>query len=234
MFIDKIGEIFSSTDPRCVSCIGNSSDILDFLLPYLRQKLDYDDEHPDVIMIEPEHNSIKIDQIRNLLERLSIKPFYGTYYVIIPNAELLTANCYNALLKTLEESKNVWFFLLFINYDSMPPTIKSRSWHIKLSSEEDSNYLLLLDDIKNLSMNNIFSIADFWLEKVTITTLWLDMLWLAIAKLKKEKYLSSSLDNLTSLEDYSDYLLELKNNSIKQNLNLKRCIDQTLLRLLHI
>ena len=59
---------------------------------------------PDLISIEPEDQSIKIDQIRELNRNLGFKPVSGKYRVgIIHNAETMTEEAANSFLKTLEE-----------------------------------------------------------------------------------------------------------------------------------
>lgn len=60
--------------------------------------------HPDVINIAPEKASLGIDRIRALLAILSMKPFNARHrVVIIDQAQSLTAEAGNALLKALEE-----------------------------------------------------------------------------------------------------------------------------------
>lgn len=61
------------------------------------------DNKPDLHVLETE-KSISINQIRELQELLSLKPYSGKYKIaIIPEAHLMTVQAQNALLKTLEE-----------------------------------------------------------------------------------------------------------------------------------
>ena len=56
------------------------------------------------IGVKKGENSIKIDQIRDMIGDMSIKP-YGDYKIfIIDDADKMTIQAQNALLKTLEES----------------------------------------------------------------------------------------------------------------------------------
>ena len=59
---------------------------------------------PDLSIIEPDGQNIKIDQIRELNRSLNFKPVVGDYRVtVIHRAELMTEEAANSFLKTLEE-----------------------------------------------------------------------------------------------------------------------------------
>ena len=59
---------------------------------------------PDFVSIKPQGQNIKIHQIRDLNHDLSFAPVSGSYRVIVLHqAETMTAEAANALLKTLEE-----------------------------------------------------------------------------------------------------------------------------------
>ncbi len=76
------------------------------------RKLDHCN-HPDLHFIEPEGNSIKIEQIRILQRELNFKPLEAPYKIgLIDHAELLTSGAANALLKTLEEPPGATLLIL--------------------------------------------------------------------------------------------------------------------------
>jgi DNA polymerase III subunit delta' len=85
--------------------------------------------HPDVLVIEPgENGSIKIEQIREVVDRAAYRPFEGRRrVVIIDQADALVAAAQNGLLKTLEEppSRSV-FVLITARPDVLLPTVRSR------------------------------------------------------------------------------------------------------------
>jgi DNA polymerase-3 subunit delta' len=59
---------------------------------------------PDLIIIEPDGQNIKIEQIRELNRRLNYRPVAGSYRVtIIKQAEEMNEEAANSFLKTLEE-----------------------------------------------------------------------------------------------------------------------------------
>jgi DNA polymerase-3 subunit delta' len=85
--------------------------------------------HPDVIVIAPgDSGSIKIEAIRDVVDRAGYRPFEGRRrVVIIDDAEALVPPAQNALLKTLEEMPPASIFLLVSSMpDALLPTVRSR------------------------------------------------------------------------------------------------------------
>ncbi len=91
--------------------------------------------HPDIIHVTHEKpNSIGIEDIRTqLIDDVEIKPYCSSYKIyIVPEAEKLTLQAQNALLKTIEEPPVYAVILLLTsNMDALLPTITSRC--VKLS-----------------------------------------------------------------------------------------------------
>lgn len=85
---------------------------------------------PDLILIEPELESkeIKIDQIRDLIWKLSLKPYSAPLKVaIIDQAQTMNQESQNCFLKTLEEPKKDTLLILIAEYPkSLLSTILSR------------------------------------------------------------------------------------------------------------
>ena len=99
--------------------------------------------HPDIITITHEKpNSIGIEDIRiQLIDDVSIKPYTGPYKIYILNeAEKLTLQAQNALLKTIEEPPAYAVILLLTsNADSLLPTISSRCVTLNLRPVKESD-----------------------------------------------------------------------------------------------
>lgn len=97
--------------------------------------------HPDIITITHEKpNSIGIEDIRiQLIDDVSIKPYTGPYKIYILNeAEKLTLQAQNALLKTIEEPPAYAVILLLTeNAEILLPTIRSRCVMLKLRNIKD-------------------------------------------------------------------------------------------------
>ncbi len=95
-----ISHAYLLTGPRGV---GKTS--IARILAYEINGLPYDDEgtHLDIIEIDAASNR-RIDEIRELNERIHIAPTSAKYKVyIIDEVHMLTKEAFNALLKTLEE-----------------------------------------------------------------------------------------------------------------------------------
>jgi DNA polymerase-3 subunit delta' len=85
--------------------------------------------HPDVLLVEPgESGSIKIDQIRDIVDRSAFRPFEGRRrVVVVDGADSMVAAAQNALLKTLEEpTPSSVFVLVTARPDVLLPTVRSR------------------------------------------------------------------------------------------------------------
>ena len=105
--------------------------------------------HPDCIYVTHEKpGSIGVDDIRRQInDTIAIRPYSSPYKVyIVDEAEKMTVQAQNALLKTIEEPPSyAVIFLLTTNQDVFLPTILSRCVQIKLKPLKDSQvkeYLL--------------------------------------------------------------------------------------------
>ena len=105
--------------------------------------------HPDIIMVNHEKpGTISIDEIREqVIHDVAIKPYSSPHKVyIIPDAEMMTVQAQNALLKTIEEPPEyAVIMLLTSNVDALLPTIQSRCVTINtkpISKEEIAGYLV--------------------------------------------------------------------------------------------
>ena len=85
--------------------------------------------HPDVIVVEPgESGKIKIEQIRDVIDRSNYRPFEGRRRaVIVDDADAMNEDAQNALLKTLEEPPSATVIILVSpKPDALLPTVRSR------------------------------------------------------------------------------------------------------------
>ena len=99
---DGIGKTQTAlTMAKALNCSSQVDDSCDMCRTC--RKID-NGNHPDITVLEPEGTYIKISQIRELQRSLQYKPYEERKRVcIIPDAEKLTLEAKNALLKTLEE-----------------------------------------------------------------------------------------------------------------------------------
>jgi DNA polymerase III subunit delta' len=84
--------------------------------------------HPDLTFIEPEGKSVKKHQITELIKAFSYKGVESTRkFFIVDNADLMTAQAANSLLKFIEEPEGITVSVLITsNIQSMLDTIISR------------------------------------------------------------------------------------------------------------
>ena len=86
--------------------------------------------HPDVRQVVPEGLSIRVDEMRNLVQLAARRPATAPYQIlVITDADRLTEGAANALLKAVEEPPERTVFLLCApsdHQDDVPITIRSR------------------------------------------------------------------------------------------------------------
>ncbi len=99
--------------------------------------------HPDLIIVEPEGASIKISTVRNLQKKLGYKKYEAKYkVVIIVEANKMTPEASNCLLKVLEEPLDSTVFLLLAeNRQNLISTIISRCQNVYLGLQENFNQM---------------------------------------------------------------------------------------------
>ncbi|MBU2508488.1 MAG: hypothetical protein KJ799_17465 [Bacteroidetes bacterium] len=110
-------------------------------------------------------NNIKISSIRDIKKFLSLNYDDIKYrLVVIDDAHLMNDEAQNALLKSLEEPPaGVVFILCTDNENLLLPTIKSRSWRIPFSPQDDSTLTEILTtyfSLKNDSAKKISLFSD--------------------------------------------------------------------------
>lgn len=125
-----MAEIFA----RAVLCEGEKAPC--DLCPSCKKCLN--GSHPDVHFVAPEKNTIKVDQIRELTEQLSLASYEGGKKIaVIERADSMNESAQNALLKTLENpTGDTLFFLLTDAPGVLLPTIVSRCLQVRFNCLE--------------------------------------------------------------------------------------------------
>jgi DNA polymerase III subunit delta' len=84
--------------------------------------------HPDLAVVEPATAVIKIDQVRDAVREIQMPPFEAPARAfVIDDADVMTEQAQNALLKSLEEPKATsHVFLITASPQALLPTIRSR------------------------------------------------------------------------------------------------------------
>jgi hypothetical protein len=130
--------------------------------------------HTDFCFIHPDSNSssIKIDQIRELIEWASGTPQIADKQVaIISPAHLLNIQAANALLKTLEESSpNALFILVSDRPSFIPATIRSRCYWIRCRKKET---IMLDSALKIRIAADLQALDENKTDPVTLASQWI-------------------------------------------------------------
>lgn len=162
------------------------------------------ENHPDLTLLHPESKNgvYSIEQMRSLLQMISLPPFEAKVKVfIIYEADKLSAICSNALLKTLEEaSSDTYFILLTDEIEKLLVTVTSRCHKIPffpiptdlLISFLQKNTTLTEEEVTNLAHRSQGSIA-----RAT---------WLQEAKSEKLEQFLQELFGLSLPQDYSLFI----------------------------
>ncbi len=194
-----------------------------------------DDNHPDFFEINKESTeSIKIEEIRDIQLKIIEKPITSHKKVyLINNAEKMTVEAQNCLLKTLEEPPEfVTIILVSNNENTILTTIKSRCTKVAFTeenakelSDEEKQKFKELEKIfgnveKYLSIDLLNKIDLLYKDKDNIFD-YLDFINQILIKKAKEN---------TKYLEYIDYVEETK-NKLKQNSNYDMCIDNLILKI---
>lgn len=120
----------------------------------------------DIVELRKDEKSIKITQVREIKKKLKLTTSSSINILIIYEAQDLTTEAANSLLKIIEEPPKKLVIVIFTdNYSKMLPTIKSRCKKIIIRSQleiiEDNRYIKLLKSIlKSKSISERFLLAD--------------------------------------------------------------------------
>jgi len=92
--------------------------------------------HPDLVLVEPDGATIKIDRVRDVAREIGGRPFEARARAfVIDEAHLLTEQAANALLKSLEEPCPTSHVLLVSPApQALLPTIRSRCQTLRVGS----------------------------------------------------------------------------------------------------
>lgn len=135
--------------------------------------IDIDKTSPDIFIISPQNGTsthISIDQIRTLKKSIFQKPFVGKFkFILITQADALTTQAQNSLLKILEEPPAHAIIVLEAkNKAAILPTIRSRviTQVVKKETKENLKSILLKEPDTIKLLENVTSVEDpiLWLD----------------------------------------------------------------------
>jgi len=168
MFIgkDSVGKmLFAKEFAKAILCTNSIK-----LCNNCKSCIEFDtSNNPDFTIIEPDGNTVKIDQIRELVKKVYEKPIVSNKKVyIINDSNLMTKEAQNSLLKTLEEPPEyVTIILIASNENLFLPTIKSRCTKIIFNKLSDNEFKEILEKEYNYAnvTDLVLKIADGSVKK---------------------------------------------------------------------
>jgi DNA polymerase-3 subunit delta' len=120
---------------KALNCLGDSAETGEACDRCLSCRKVDDGLHPDVLLLEPENYTLKVEQVRQMQRDLAYRPYEGRRRVcIITAADRMAPNMSNTLLKTLEEPPlHTVIILLANNPRLLLPTILSRCQAVRFN-----------------------------------------------------------------------------------------------------
>lgn len=177
--------------------------------------------HPDVVVAKPEGRQIKVDEIRHLKDEFTKSAVEGNKKLfVIHDAEKMTNNAANSLLKFIEEpGPGIYILMLTTNKGAVLPTIRSRTQVIELHplAREELERTLASQDIPRTERNVAVGLTDSvseimewrkddWLKQaITAISLW---------------YRHTSKANMLGFVDIQTEIVNLATDRQKQQLIL--------------
>lgn len=102
--------------------------------------------HPDCLLVTPDGQTIKIEQIRELERLAALRPLEGPRKIfIVDEADRMPPVTANALLKTLEEPPDRTVLILIISQlRALPPTVLSRCQVVRFAPLAEAEAVTVL------------------------------------------------------------------------------------------
>lgn len=243
--------IFENTDTK-----ANQIEVEKFLKGIYNQE-DLEN-NPDYTLIKCLDKSIKISQIRDLQKDILVKPIkFEKKVYVIENAETMTVEAQNALLKILEEPPEYAMIILETTmYFSLLETIRSRCIRVKNKSNINNNDFVGIDESKinailsyigkndklgflrqstyfEENKDNIYKILEYmmiYIRDTAIGTYGNKNL------LKFDGKCSNIAGGKVTIDNYYKCIeiIEDTYRKLKQNGNFQMCIDEMLMKLSHV
>jgi DNA polymerase III delta prime subunit len=183
-------------------------------------------KHPDFINIDTELNkSIGIEKVKDFKTQIYNKPFSAKAKIgVIFEAEKLTIQAQNAILKILEEPPNNTFIILLTeNEDKLLKTIQSRCSKTYLKNNPKEEYGSYIEKILTNDLNRFLLIDKILIEKnITKRNE-------KITKLIKDIY--AYLKNRNSKDPKTYELIFYAQKFLKTNVNQKLLLENLLLNI---
>lgn len=193
----------------------------------------------NLLEAEKEKTSIGIADIKLILEKLYLKPLKSKEKaVIIHNADALTPEAQNALLKALEEPpKNTIILLTCESKENLLPTIRSRCSIIEietktaaLTEEERAEFTDIVASLPTYSIGQSLKLAEVLAKNKNQARTWLEKSILAAREMlieHTEKQAPEQADLLFLIKSLQESYVVIKTT----NANLRLALENLFLSL---
>ncbi len=203
------------------------------------------DNHPDMMLIEPDGASIKNAQVEAFQEFIYIRPFESAYKIVVfQKAHLMTDRAQNRILKVLEEPPEYAVFIFLTSQtDLMLDTVLSRCQVISEDETTEVNtdepmmekVLELAKGIETADVGRVFEYGPYLKkekEKISDFLMMLSILLRDALIYRETNNIHLITRQNLSILNYKDNVFGLsKGLSRTKNIALIECIEETDLKL---
>ncbi len=186
------------------------------------------DDHPDKLLILPlkDKKNISIAQIRQLIEFLTTKPYSSKYkVVVISQAEKMTTQAQNALLKILEEPPFFAVIILSAKTErSLLPTVLSRCRKIKPEKSADESFVddggvIHFEEILKYDVGRKLKLAETLAKKDDDYIIGLLEFWVREERFEMTE--NTRFEKHTNIEMILSFLEDIENTNVNVRLALE-------------
>ncbi len=200
---------------------------IEIIETYINPLIGGRDNNPDYFELKiTDRQSIGVREVKEMIKWLQMKPFQSVNKVaVILEAERLTIEAQNSLLKTLEEPpKNNYIFLITSNHKALLQTIISRAGIIRVASGQ----------LKNPSENTV---ADILNTDIQTQLKWIDSIYNSKDPIGRKAQIQLFLENVYNYTKQQTDLGTKKQNlelivktleGLRRNVNIKLLLENFL------
>lgn len=173
--------------------------------------------HPDVVIAQPEGRQIKVDEVRRLKAEFTKSAMEGNQKLfVIHDAEKMTTNAANSLLKFIEEpGPGIYILMLTTNQGAVLPTIRSRTQVVEL---QPLSHAALAESLTELNIPTVERAVGMGLtDSIQDIQSWQDDDWLKQAiDAVTLWYRHASQGNMLAFVDVTTELMKLAKERAQQ------------------
>ena len=192
------------------------------------------DNNIDFQIIDSIENSIKVEQIRQMISKIYEKPIVSDKKIyIINNAEKMTIQAQNCLLKVLEEPPIYVIIILIVsNEQSILNTIKSRCIKVRFENILDFELKKYLEKSGKNVTREMLKMFNGSIGKAILLQgneerfLSINSILEAKSKIDYLKISKIIYENKDDIKNYLEYMNILFYSKCSENINYSKCIEK--------